>query len=158
MNRLNQKKSETFQVESGWFWKEVNKEEYKDEAELNLTHTTPQGGVSTEFLLGLPFLFPSSLEECKTHFAKLLRGGLCLSHQQLLGSGIPASLPKGKVYGDPAGPGVTHRARTPTRPVRIKLHFLQALGTTQTVQPPYLAFKQNTEYLTSLLVFVVFPK
>lgn len=39
--RLNQKKTETLELESGRFLKEVNEEEYKNQAQLNITtHNT----------------------------------------------------------------------------------------------------------------------
>lgn len=93
------------------------------------------------------------------HFAKLLRAELCLSHEQLLGSSIPASLLKEKIYRDPEGPGVTHRAGRSTRAVRIKLHVLGPAQRMLKGLNSLFSFKAKHRVLDLFQhVFVVFPK
>lgn len=90
------------------FLKEVSEEECAIKPNRALPHITLQGGVSTKSLLGVPFLFPSSLEECgsRRHFVRLLwgarRGALCLSATcHTCSKQHPSTSLKGKTYREP---------------------------------------------------------
>lgn len=69
------------------FWKQLIKRSTKIKQNRTLPHIKLKGGVSTKSLLGLPFLFPSSLEECKRNtFCQAAKGkevgrALVISHK-----------------------------------------------------------------------------